>query len=239
MRRGRFLLPVLIALACTRARHDIHAVRPQAGGPRVRATVVTIETVVQPANRTMHHILVFTADRARSSDEVDGWRLFDLKKNQVTFVDDVARTYHTESIDALAAKKRAATSVPLPDGVPRARFTLTSATKPVQGVPTRQALVQLGGYKRELWIAEKSAIPPSLFTMMVASRPATSPYAGMMKNVDDALLSLRGFPFADHAELVYGDKKLVIDQTVVKIDQRDVLAGWLNVDPKYRNLTGQ
>jgi len=234
VRRGRILLPVLIAVACTRVRHDIHPVRPQPGGPRVRATVVTIETIVRPANRTMHHTLVFTADRARSSDEVDGWRLFDLKKNQVTFVDDIARTYHTESVEALAAKRRAATAAPLPDGVLRARFSMTSATKPLQGVPTRQAVVQLGGYKRELWIAEKSAIPPALFGMMVASRPATSPYAGMMKGVDDALLSLRGFPFADHAELVYGDKKLAIDQTVVKIEQRDVLEGWLNVDPSYR-----
>lgn len=232
----RFLLPILIAFACTKLRHDIHPARPQAGGPRVRATVVTIETVLQPANRTMHHILVFTADRARSSDEVDGWRLFDLKKNQVTFVDDVARTYRTESIDALAAKKRAAVARPLPDGTPRARFAMTSATKPVIGVATRQAVVQLGGYKRELWMAEQSAIPPSLFGMMEASRPAASKFAGITKDVDGALLSLRGFPFADHAEMVYGNKKLVIDQTVVKIEQRDVLAGWLNVDPSYKNL---
>jgi len=43
-------------------------------------TVVTIQTTIQPANKTYTHTLVIANDRARSSDEVDEWRLFDFRE---------------------------------------------------------------------------------------------------------------------------------------------------------------
>ena len=59
----------------------------------MRATVVTIRTTLQPANKNFTHSLMIANNLARSGDEVDAWRLFDLKKKQVTFVDDIAKTY--------------------------------------------------------------------------------------------------------------------------------------------------
>src|SRR5207253_2419602 len=50
-------------------------------GPQVRATVITIETKIQPDNKTFSHTIVISGDKARSLDEIDHWRLIDLKSN--------------------------------------------------------------------------------------------------------------------------------------------------------------
>ena len=43
-----------------------------------------------------------------------------------------------------------------------------------------------------------------------------------MTRVDEALMNVSGFPLADHAELPFGNKKMIVDAQVVKIEQRDV-----------------
>src|SRR5438093_12571440 len=51
---------------------------PGAQEPQIRATVITIQTTLQPGNRSVLHDVVINDKRARSGDEVDAWRLFDL-----------------------------------------------------------------------------------------------------------------------------------------------------------------
>src|SRR5205085_1212957 len=88
--------------------------------------------------------------------------------------------------------------------------------KVIQGVEATQYLIRLGRYQRELWIGSPKAIPPQLF--------------GMMNAADDRLSKLRGFPLVDHAELPYGKSKLLVDHSVVKIEQR-------NVPPSARRMS--
>jgi hypothetical protein len=71
--------------------------------------------------------------------------------------------------------------------------------------------------------------------MLQASEPVSSPLAGVTRDVDEALLEVQGFPLADHAELPYENKKLVVDNNVVKIEQRDVPASWLNLGADYKD----
>src|SRR5207248_2660690 len=155
-------------------------------------------------------------DRARSSDELDRWRLFDLAKKEVTFVDDDARTYRRVPLKALLDDRRDADARPLPDTLPRAQFTVTKDARTLLGIPTKQSVVQLGAYRRQLWIGTHPLIPQGLFAMMEASRPAMTPAPGVMRAVDDALFDLHGFPLAEHAELPYDNQKMILDRTVVK-----------------------
>jgi hypothetical protein len=204
--------------------------------PKLHATVVTIQTTIQPANKTYTHTLFIANDRARSVDEVDEWRLFDFAQKRVTFVDDLAGTYRSEPFEDVVASHRAGVARDVPDGMPRAQFTVTGAQKTLQGVSAKQSIVRLGAYQRELWIASHPLIPEGLFAMLQASEPASSPLAGVMKESDEALLQVQGFPFADHAELPYENQKMVVDNTVIKIEQRDVPASFLNVRAGYREL---
>lgn len=213
---------------------------PARGGPsepQVAATVLTIETRLQPQDKIFRHSIVIAGGRARSEDEADRWRLFDLERNQVTFVDDVDRTFRTELADPLIVQRLAATEGPLPDGVPRAEVVYTGAKRVINGVEATQMLIRAGGYQRELWIGSPASVPANLFALMFGTRPAESKYEPMMRDADQALLGMQGFPLADHAELSYGDEKLVVDRNVVKIEQRNVPRSLLNVRAGYRELT--
>lgn len=227
------MIALLFLISCKPAATP--TTKPAAAAPRTRATVITIETTIQPGNKTTSHTLVIAGGRARSGDELDSWRLFDLANGRVTFVDDVARTYRTVSSAQLEKDRRSILDGTVPAELPRAQIAATNATKTLQGVAAAQSVVKLGGYTHELWIGQHPLIPPRLYAMMVASDPA--PLAPVMKSVDEALMTVSGFPLAEHSELVYGKKKLTVDKQVVKIEQRDVPAGLLNVSGDYKDVT--
>jgi len=209
---------------------------PKKNEPAIRATVVTIQTTIQPANKTYMHTIVIANNRARSTDEADQWRLFDFAQKQVTYVDDIAHTVRVQSFDDAIASRRAAVARPVSDGMPRAQFVVTNAEKTLQGVPTKQSVIRLGAYQRELWIGSHPLIPRGLFAILQASEPASSPLAGITRTADEALLELQGFPFAEHAELPYENKKLIVDNVVTKIEQRDVPATLLAVNNRYSQM---
>jgi hypothetical protein len=187
--------------------------------PQVRATVVTIETTIQPANKKFAHSLTIANNRARSGDELDEWRLFDMKANTVSYINSVTKTIRTQPVATLATQRRTADGAQIPSYIPRAQVSASGD----------KITIRSGGYTRTLTIAQNASIPPQLFSMMHASDPVTSPFAPMMKSADDALLSVRGFPMNDHAEVALDGKKLVVDRNVVKVEQKDVDASWLEV----------
>jgi hypothetical protein len=241
-RRYIILALLLIAAACRQAAPAARkGVPPPASGePQIAATVVTIQTTVQPGNRTLSHTLVIANDRARSGDEVDRWRLFDLKANRVTYVDDVQKSYRSESVEAASQRRRAAWSQALPPGMPHAEVQTTRNQRTIAGLQAKQSIVRVGKYQRDLWIGTPQAIPAQLFAMMSATAGDPSPLSAISRAADEALLTIRGFPLTDHAELAYNDdpkQKLVIDRTVVKIEQRNVPQSWLALRADYKDAT--
>lgn len=225
---------VFVFVACNRPL--ALAPRPATNEPKVRATVITIRTTIQPANKVYTHTLVIANDRARSSDEIDRWRLFDLRQKSVTFVDDLGKTYRSVPFAEVVASYRAALERPLPEGMPHAQFVTSAAQKTLQGVAAKQSMIRIGAYQRELWIAVHPLIPSDLFAIMQASGPVSSPLAGVMRQADEALLHVQGYPLADHAELPYENRRLIVDNTVIGIEQRDVPAAWLNVSNVYKEV---
>ena len=229
-------LTALAAAAAICAACKPGAPPPTPAEQKIRATVVTIRTTLQPQNKTFTHSVVIAGGRARSGDQVDNWRLFDLRGGQVTFVDDVAKTVRRVPIATLIDERRKELAKPLPLPLPSVEVVSTGAKRVLQGVETSEQLVRLGGYQRRLWIGKHPSLPDELFAMTLASTPVTSPLAGISRAADEALLSVRGFPLADHAELPYGDKKMIVDRSVVKIEQRDVPATWLQVNANYKDV---
>jgi hypothetical protein len=234
VRLSRLLLALAVIAACNKPPAPPAA--PKKNEPTIRATVVTIQTTIQPANKTYAHTIVIANNRARSTDEADQWRLFDFAQKRVTYVDDIAHTVRVQSFADAITSRRAAVARPVPDGMPRAQFAVTNAQKTLQGVATKQSVIRLGAYQRELWIGSHPLIPRGLFAMLQASEPASSPLAGVTRAADEALIEVQGFPLADHAELPYENKKMVVDNTVTKIEQRDVPATLLAVNGKYSEM---
>jgi len=195
----------------------------------MRATVVTIETKLASPDRTLRHTITIANGRARSSDELDRWRLFDLKNNRVTFVDDLDRSYRTVSFAQLTADRRGAlVDDDVPEGLPRAVVT--------RGATPNDLVVRIGAYERRLRIEQNKAIPEQLFAMMQASEPIATPLMPIMRAAEEALLQVRGFPVEDHAELPYGDRKMIVDRKVVSVTQADVPATLLDVNRAFREI---
>jgi hypothetical protein len=211
-------------------------VAKKAAGPTVRATIVTIRTTMKPEARTQTRTLVIAGDKARDTGEQEVWRLFDTKADTVTFVDEIERTVRTESLKAIIAQRRAITAKSLPPHYPRVRLVRPGTKRPMQGVTAELLVIESGAYKRELWLGEPQAIPPGLFAMMYASDPPTLPLAPMMRAVDDALITTRGFPLADHAEVPVSKDKLIVDRVVVSIAARDVPQTLVAIPKGYREI---
>ncbi len=233
--RRKWLAALIVFLAACN-RPSVKPARLAASEPKIRATVITIQTTMPPSPKTWTHTIVIANDRARSSDEVDEWRLFDFKEESVTFVDDLSKTYRKISFEDVEAAHRASLSQPLPEGIPRAQFVVGNAQKTLQGVVAKQSTIRIGAYQRELWIASHPLIPQGLFAIMQASEPVLSPLAGVMRQADEALIEVKGFPMSDHAELPYEKRKLVVDNAVVKIEKGEVAASWLKVDGGYKEM---
>jgi hypothetical protein len=219
VRSKRIVAALLILCASCKPQPKKPAAVSIATAPQTRATVLTIETTILPSNKKIVHSLTIANDRARSGDELDRWRLFDLKANTVTFVDEINKTYRTEPIASLVKQHRAALAAAIPAYIPREQVAASGG----------KIVIRSGGYTRTLSVAEHPLIPPQLFSWMVASDPSSSPYAPMMKAADEALLNVRGFPMSDHAEMAVDGKKLAVDRNVVKVEQKNVDANWLSV----------
>lgn len=194
--------------------------------------MVTIRTVA--GGRTLDHALVIAGDRARLTGETDLWHLYDTKANSVTLVDDVAGTIRTEKLDALRAQRRKTNAAALPHQLPRVRFVRAAETRTLQGAVARRAAIESGAYRRELWLAEHPAIPRGLFAMMHLSDKPSSPFAPMMRAVDEALASERGFPLADRATL---GARVLVERTVTGIAQRDVPESLVTLPRGYKDVT--
>ena len=233
--RNALLLSIAILIGCQSDAPQTAATK--AAGPSLRATVVTIRTTMKPEERTFTQTVVIAGDHARDTSERDVWRLYDTKANTVTFVDDIAKTYRTESLQKLIAQRRAATKDALPSYLPRAKVVRPGTKKPLQGATAELLAIESGAYTRELWLAEHPSIPRGLFAMMYASDAPTPPLAPMMREVDEALITVRGFPLADHAEVPVAKSKLVVDRTVISIGPKDVSQSVMTIPKGYRDVT--
>ena len=232
-------LIVVLAILCVTCKRapEKPATPAPGGGPQVRATVVTIRTTLVPAERTFTQTLVIAKDRARHTGEQDQWRLFDLKARRVTFVDDVAKTYRTEPLAAIAKSRQAALAAALPPHYPRIELRATKETRALLGITAKETVIELGAYKRQLWIGDHPAIPDELFAMMQLSDPPSSPLAPMMKGADAALSAVRGFPLLDRSEVGYGNTRHIVERTVLAVGQKEVPAALLDVPRGYKDVT--
>ena len=227
----RLLIVLAICAACKPAPKQ----ETRSGaGPQTAATVVTVRTTV--GQQVTSHAVVIANGRARSTGERDVWRLYDTKADTVTFVDDVDRTYRTEPLGAILQKRRRVMASALPSHYPRSKVS-RNGTKAILGLPAQELLIELGAYRRELWIARHPAIPDELFSMMVASDPPSSPIASMMAQVDEQLLFARGFPLVDRSEVPLGKGTNVVNRAVTGIASRQVPVALLTVPREYRDVT--
>lgn len=231
--RGAVLAVALLLAGCERP-----AVTPDTGGePVIRATVVTIRTTFQPEKEVVEHEIVIAGNRVRSTAERDVWRLIDTADETVTYIDEIARTVRMQPIAASRKERREATAGSLPSWYPQVALKHEETTRPILGTTARLARIEAGGYRRELWFGRPRTIPPRLFAMLVATEPASSPLAPMMREAEEALLEVEDFPLLDRTELRIGEQRKTIHRAVVSIASRDVPLSLVTRPRGFTDLT--
>lgn len=229
------LLLLIVCIGCEKP--GAGPVRSGAEGPQVRATVLTVRTITEPEKKTRTHAIVITNERARSLHEVDFWRLFDVGGDRIVFVDDIAKTTRERTVAELAREKSRALAGNLPGHYPRATIVATDERKPILGVEARKHVIEAGGYRRELWMADHPAIPETLFAKMVTSEATSTPLAPMTRAVEEELMTLRGFPLVDRSVVTYGETTMIVERSVVGIAQKPVAEALVTLPADYRDLT--
>ena len=197
--------------------------------PQVRATVINLRTTITPSNKVFTHSVVIANGKARSVEELDRWRLFDLATGSVVYVDDLSKSYKIESLTTLIDARAGAES----DG---SKLTSTGARKVVNGVDSSQYVLTRGAYRRELWLATIPNVPSQLFAMMQASRRPVGA-EDQRRWTEGPLAKVRGYPMNDHAQLPYGVLSMSVDRTVTSVEQKDVPAALLLLPAGYRDVT--
>lgn len=235
LRLALLLLAICLSLGCRKPVPD--AARTTVAGPQVPATVVTIRTTVEPEKESHTHTILLTADRARDTRELDRWHLYDLKSNGVTAVDEIAQTTRQYSLAELTEERRIALTGKVPPHYPRPRLVATNERRPLLGVSARKYVIESGTYRRELWMGEHQAIPPALFSTMQLVQPVSTPLAPIMREVDESLRKVPGFPLLDRTELTVGEKKMVLERTVVAVTKRNIAEALVLIPRGYRDLT--
>jgi hypothetical protein len=226
----------MLAIACRQPPPVPDAPLARRNEPTLRGTVVTIQTTLQPANRVTTHELIIAGNKARSTEEEYQWRLFDLGARTVTFVNDVEKTWRSESIDSVFADRRAASRRPIDRDLPVAQFQATGAERQILDLPATQALVRLGGYQRELWFARHPQIPDELFAMMHGTAEPGTRLGAIVAASDPALLAMRGYPLVDRAELPFGRTNMVVERVVTMVDERHVDSELIGIPGDYREV---
>ncbi|HSN69017.1 MAG TPA: hypothetical protein VLV48_07215 [Thermoanaerobaculia bacterium] len=235
MRRLGGLLMLAAALSCARAETAPAGATPAPRpGQSVPATVLTVRESSHPPTRAFLHKVVVAGSKVRLGDEKDQWRLFDLDQRTVTWVDDVAKTYRTLSFDELlrARDRVLRQTIPAPR-VGQVAVRDTGEIADIGGIRARRIAMELGGYRRDVWVSETPLVPPRFLQMMIASEPISEPWAGVMRDAQRALMAQNGFPVWDRSRLAWEKGELLFQRKLVKVESKNVPSEWVSIPAGY------
>lgn len=232
----------MIALAaivsgCNDAPATAPSSAPSRTGPTVEARVLTIRESHHPPTRAFLSPIVVWGSKVRIGTDLDNWRLFDLEAQTVTWVDEIAGTYRTVGAEDLVNRRQRQLRTAVPGGIPLLEGGPTGRAVEVEGIAAEQWLVKLGGYEREIWLTKEPLVGEGFFRMWLASEPLNEAYAGVLRNVEGALMRQDGFPVYERSAFVWEGGAMVSRRRLVSITTRQVSAPLFEIPAGFRNVT--
>ncbi|MFN2441831.1 MAG: DUF4412 domain-containing protein [Thermoanaerobaculia bacterium] len=226
-----------VLTGCNRAPAVDPSPRPRRDGPTVEAKVLTIRESHHPPTRAFLSPIVVFGSKVRIGTDLDQWRLFDLEAQTVTWVDEIARTYRTVSAADLARRRQRQLRTAVPGGIPLIEGGSTGLEAELEGVAAEQWLMKLGGYEREIWLSKEPLAGSGFLRMWLTSEPISEPYAGVMRNVDGALMRQDGFPVYERTAFTWEGGAMVSRRRLVSIETRQVSASLFEIPSDYLDVS--
>jgi hypothetical protein len=243
MKRQASFLIFMGALACaqgTPSPAPSQGGPPATAGPSVPAKVLIVRESSHPPTRAFLHKILVAGPKVRLGSEKDQWRLFDVQQRTVTWVDDIAGTYRTIGLDELVRSRERQLREPIPAaGVRPVAVEETGEAVEIAGIRARRIAMELGGYRRDVWISEEPLVSPVFLKMLVASEPISEQWAGVIRDAQLELMAREGFPIWDRSRLAWEGGELLFQRKLVKVEMREVPAQWVAIPAGYRDVNAQ
>jgi hypothetical protein len=198
-------------------------------------TMRTITTTPQKSER-LGQIVLFEG-KVRFADELDTWRLIDLEKGTVTFVDVVGESYRAVSLEDLAAEKRSKSAMPLPPFIKPATIAATGSSEKINGVDAAEFVVSMGAYRRELWLSARPLIHPRFLALSIGSEELGGNYAAAMAPVHMKMMAMEGFPLRDIITYPSGNATVTLERRLEKRGKQRVPRSLIEIPANFRNVT--
>jgi hypothetical protein len=210
-----------------------------AAAPRnmLQARVFTVQTTIEPGEKKFNTEVVVVGSKVRLTDELDRWRLFDLEKNEVVMVDELAKNYRPRTFASLVAEKRAMLRIPTPATVPQMTARNSGRTQQIAGVEGREWVIEFGGYRRELWLSTTPLVGERFWPLFIGSEPLGGSHPARGAAVHLQLMNEHGFPLLDEIEVRYGTTDMRTRRVLIKSEQKPVPAALLEIPRDFVDAT--
>lgn len=212
------------------------AVKKSPEVPLVDATVYTYQVTTDRPGAPRIASLTVAGSKVRVPDELDVWRLIDTEKRTVTTIDAVAKTYHEQPLEELIARRRRESRMPVPPDTPMVRLTRTGERVAVAGISATRWLIEMGEYRRELYISDSPQIHPQLFRLWLGSEALGGALVARMAPVHLQLMNLEGLPLLERITLTAGARKFSLERKLQKVEKKRVPAAMFEIPSDFRNL---
>lgn len=170
----------------------------------VRGTIITIRTTTDDG-RTFHHQILAAGGVARTMHELDRWHLLDLEREQVTTVDEIARTWTTRSLEDLRARKQSLATGSVPASFPAPTFRRTGRSTRIADRIADEYEVRAGAFRRELWISREPVLDRRYMSLRFGVEEPGGTLPAALARVHLELMKLQGFPLLDVTSLPAGE----------------------------------
>lgn len=187
--------------------------------PTVKGTILTIQSTLSGQNRVLQHEVLEADGLVRSLDEVDRWRLIDLKNSRVIFVDDIAATQREMTLAELRDRKERLSRGSVPDWYPPGTFRKTGKSRRILNHVTDQYLIQVGEFTRELWVTREPILGPDYMALRFGSDEPGGPAPAALARIQLQLMALQGFPLADTINMPVGKSTWGVAREVKAIQE--------------------
>ena len=225
---------IFFVAACTKEAPKRAAIVPR---NMIQARVLTLVTTMQPANKTLNTEVVIVDSKVRIADELDRWRLFDLDRNEVVQVDEVTKSYRRFKLDELLAQKRAATRTPSDGLLPPVTLQRSGRTQNIGATQAHEWVMQLGGFRRELWLSDEPLAGKKFWPLFIASEPISGAYPSRTAQLQLQLAGENGFPVLDQTEVQFGNTNMRVERHLAKNEQKAVPQSLIEIPRDFTDVT--
>lgn len=201
--------------------------------PSVDGRIVAVQSTLPDTNRVIQHEVVEANGLVRSTDEVDRWRLIDVKGSKVIFVDDIAATQREMSLAELRERKQRLSQGSIPSWYPQPVFRKTGEARTILGREADQYILQVGGFTRELWISREPLLGADYMALRFGSDEPGGPAPAALARIHLELMELQGFPLIDRISMPVGQTTWGVAREVRAIREGAIARSLFEIPREY------